>query len=260
MNNTRSAPPLEDLGTVAPPVPRDTIFKTSQPNVADFRFNKAVAEVFDDMVDRSVPFYAEMQRMVTELAADFATPQSVVYDLGCSTGTTLVALNASLPANVKLVGIDNSPEMLERCRAKLNHAGITRPHELVCGDLHGHLDLKDASVVVLMLTLQFVRPLYRDQLVTEIARNLKPGGCLILVEKILGEDATFNRLFIKYYYEMKRRHGYSELEISQKREALENVLIPYRLEENRLMLAHAGFRTSEVFFKWHNFAGLAAIK
>lgn len=239
---------------------RDEVFRNPQAAVADFRFGKNVAAVFDDMVDRSVPFYAEMQRMITEIAADFAAPGTVVYDLGCSTGTTLAALDATLPPDVKLVGIDNSAEMLDRCRAKLDSHGITRPHELLCADLHRELPLENASVVVLMLTLQFVRPLYRDQLITNIAKGLRENGCLILVEKVLGEDSLFNRLFIKYYYEMKRRHGYSELEISQKREALENVLIPYRLDENRLMLTRAGFRTSEIFFKWHNFAGLAAIK
>jgi tRNA (cmo5U34)-methyltransferase len=118
----------------------------------------------------------------------------------------------------------------------------------------------DASVVLLVLTLQFVRPLNRDRLLDDIYRGLRPGGCLILVEKVLGETPLFNRLFIKHYYELKRRNGYSELEIAQKREALENVLVPYRLEENRDLLVRHGFQSIDVFFKWYNFSGLIAVK
>ncbi len=112
----------------------------------------------------------------------------------------------------------------------------------------------------MVLTLQFVRPLYRERLIRSIYDGLTENGCLILVEKVLGENSTFNRLFIKHYYEMKRRNGYSELEIAQKREALENVLIPYRLEENKELLRRAGFRHVDVFFKWYNFCAIIAMK
>ena len=112
----------------------------------------------------------------------------------------------------------------------------------------------------MILTLQFIRPLYRDNLVSQILQGLNPNGCLIMVEKVIGEDSLFNRHFIKYYYEMKRRNGYSDLEISQKREALENVLVPYKLLENREMLMRAGFRYCDVFFKWYNFCGIIAVK
>jgi len=108
--------------------------------------------------------------------------------------------------------------------------------------------------------LQFIRPLYRERVVKAIYDGLAENGCLIVVEKVLGENSTFNRLFIKHYYEMKRRNGYSEMEISQKREALENVLVPYRLEENKELLRGAGFRHVDVFFKWYNFCGIVAVK
>jgi tRNA (cmo5U34)-methyltransferase len=263
MSDLKPAPvdrPVNSSVSSPPQTERDRIFNTPKTLVGDFRFGKQVAAVFDDMVDRSVPFYAEMQRMITELAADFAPEGSTVYDLGCSTGTTLIALDRVLPPGVNLVGIDNSQEMLDRCRAKLEASGSKRQIKLVCEDLHQPLELTDASVVVLMLTLQFVRPLYREQLVRNVYQGLADNGCLLLVEKVLGDETTFNRLFIKYYYEMKKRHGYSEMEIAQKREALENVLVPYRLEENRQLLARSGFRASEIFFKWHNFAGLAGLK
>jgi tRNA (cmo5U34)-methyltransferase len=239
---------------------RDKVFDTEKPQIGDFTFNREVATVFDDMVTRSVPFYVEMQRMVMELAADFATPGSCVYDLGCSTGTTFLQLDPALAPDVHFVGVDNSKEMLEKCRAKFESEGLTRPYELRCVDLNQGVAIENASVVLLILALQFIRPLYRDKLVADIYRGLNENGCLILVEKVLGEDSLFNRLFIKYYYDMKRRNGYSELEITQKREALENVLVPYKLLENREMLLRTGFRYVDVFFKWYNFCAIVAVK
>jgi tRNA (cmo5U34)-methyltransferase len=238
---------------------RDQVFKEPQA-AADFSFNETVAAVFDDMVERSVPFYAEIQRMVAELALDFAVPGTRLYDLGCSTGTTLLLLDEILPKEIAFVGIDNAPRMLERCRQKLDARAMSRQHELCCLDLNDGLQLNNASVVVLMLTLQFIRPLHRDSLVKKIWEGLNENGCLIVVEKILGEDSVFNRIFIKHYYDLKKRHGYSELEISQKREALENVLIPYKLLENRELFLRTGFRHCDVFFKWYNFAGMVAVK
>ena len=122
------------------------------------------------------------------------------------------------------------------------------------------MHIEGASMVTMVLTMQFIRPLYRDTLATSILQGLNDNGCLILVEKVLGEDSVFNRLFIKYYYDLKKKRGYSELEIAQKREALENVLVPYRLMENREMLLRAGFRCCDVFFKWYNFCGMVALK
>jgi tRNA (cmo5U34)-methyltransferase len=122
------------------------------------------------------------------------------------------------------------------------------------------MTFENASVVILTLTLQFVRPLNRERLVRSVYNGLNDNGCLILVEKVLGEDSLFNRLFIQHYYEMKRRNGYSEMEIVQKREALENVLIPYRLEENKQLLRDAGFTKFDTFFKWYNFSAMIALK
>jgi tRNA (cmo5U34)-methyltransferase len=238
----------------------DEIFREEKPQAADFRFNKAVAQVFDNMVNRSVPFYGEIQRMIAELAADHARPGTRIYDLGCSTGTTMIGMDSLVDPGIEFVGVDDSDEMLEKCRTKLTDAGISRSVQLVPGDLNENVKIQDASVVVLCLTLQFVRPLYREKLLKKIFNGLCQGGVLILVEKILAEDSSFNRDFIKYYYNLKRRSQYNEMEIAQKREALENVLIPYKLSENNLMLREAGFHHVEVFFKWYNFSGMIAIK
>jgi tRNA (cmo5U34)-methyltransferase len=240
---------------------KDEVFK-EQTLAADFKFSKKVADVFDDMVNRSVPFYAEMQRMIAELAANHALDGTNVYDLGCSTGTSFILMDETISKDIRFVGIDDSPEMLRKCKSKLDEAGISRPYDLVVGDLNLNqgFEINNASVAVLCLTLQFVRPLYRERLIKKIVDGLVDNGVLIIVEKILAEDSRFNRDFIDYYYNYKRRQHYSELEISQKREALENVLIPYKLSENLLMLREAGFSHTEIFFKWYNFTGIIAVK
>jgi tRNA (cmo5U34)-methyltransferase len=239
---------------------KDEVFKGEIEKVSDFKFGANVAKVFDDMVSRSVPFYGEMQRMIAELAADHAKKDSDVYDLGCSTGTTMIGMDTMVDKNIRFVGIDDSQEMLDKCKSKFEELNISRPYELRCADLVQQPNIHNASVVVLCLTLQFVRPIYREQLVKNIYDGLNPGGALILVEKILTEESSFNRDFINYYYNYKRRNQYSELEISQKREALENVLIPYKLSENVSLLRDKGFAHCETFFKWYNFAGLIAVK
>lgn len=239
---------------------KDEVFREEIEKVSDFKFGANVAKVFDDMVSRSVPFYGEIQRMMAELAADHAREETFVYDLGCSTGTTMIGMDTMVNQDIKFIGIDDSQEMLDKCKSKLMEIGFSRPYELRCADLGQGITIENASVVVLCLTLQFVRPIYRERLLKDIYNGLNPGGVLILVEKILAEENNFNRDFINYYYNYKRRNNYSELEISQKREALENVLVPYKLSENITLLRDQGFAHCEVFFKWYNFAGLVAVK
>src|SRR5262245_49163067 len=199
---------------------KDRIFSDKLTEVSDFRFGEKVASVFDDMLDRSVPFYQEIQRMIGEMAADFAVEGTNCYDLGCSTGTTMLHLDKCVPPQVRFIGVDNSTDMLERCRVKLAQHGFSRAHDLQCADLNQGVLVENASMVLMILTLQFVRPLYRDKLIGMILHGLNENGALILVEKLIGEDSLFNRLFIKYYYDMKKRNGYTDLEIAQKREAL----------------------------------------
>lgn len=238
---------------------KDEVFKEPQ-QAADFKFGENVAAVFDDMLERSIPFYDEVQRMITEISLDFAKEGSNLYDLGCSTGTTLMNLDKVLPENIKFIGLDDSQDMLNKCELNFKNANLKRQYELIQADLNKGVLMENPSVVVMCLTLQFLRPLYRERLIMDIYRQLNYNGCLILVEKVLGEDSLFNRLFIKYYYDFKRRNHYSDLEISQKREALENVLIPYKLNENLDLLANCGFKYREVFFKWYNFSGIVAVK
>jgi len=238
----------------------DHLFAEKQRKIDDFDFGEKTAAVFDDMLHRSVPYYDEIQRMLAHLAADFAVEGTAVYDLGCSTGTTLERIGNLLDGrSVRLVGIDLSEEMLAIARDKLAAAGF-QDVELRCQNLDTEFGIDGASVVLLVLTLQFIRPLNRERTLQTVFDGLNEGGCALLVEKVLGMNSTLNRLFIEHYYDMKRRNGYSELEIAQKREALENVLVPYRLDENEALLRKVGFRSVDVFFKWYNFCGLVAVK
>jgi len=239
---------------------KDTVFELPDRPVGDFAFNAKVADVFDDMVSRSVPYYEEMQRMTCELASDFAKPNTRLYDIGCSTATTLLALDGTVDAGVSFIGIDNSADMLAKAHEKMLSTGTQRSIDFVTADLHQGLYLENASVITMLLTLQFVRPLYRERIMKNIYNGLNDQGCLIVIEKLTSESTIFNRLFIDHYYKFKRRNGYSETEIAKKREALENVLIPYRLEENMELLQSAGFRQIELFFRWYNFCGIIAIK
>lgn len=237
---------------------QDKLFADRKKAVADFDFGKETALVFDDMLERSVPMYRELQRMISEIAAEFAVDGTNVYDLGCSTGITMTNLMKTIKKGTAFIGLDSSQAMLDQCDSNL--AKVGKKYELICSDLNKGCVIENASVVVLNLTLQFVRPLNRDILMQSIYHGLQEKGCLILVEKVLGNDSMFNRQFIKFYYDMKKRNGYSEIEIAQKREALENVLIPYRLSENHELLRKNGFNSTDVFYKWYNFCGILAVK
>ncbi len=238
---------------------KDTLFKKSTAP-GKFEFNEPVARVFDDMLERSVPFYKECQQMVIDLALHFAQKKSTVYDLGCSTGTLLRHLVKAIPKsnNIRFVGLDNSEAMLKKARGKLK--GHLKRCELVEADLESDFKLVDAGVVVMNYTLQFLPPKRRAAMLKKIYKGLRPGGALILIEKVRGESDSLNDLFVEQYHTYKQNQGYSKLEIAKKREALEDVLIPLKPGKNRDLLEGAGFRQVDIFFKWFNFAGFLAVK
>lgn len=240
----------------------DKVFAGGQARATDFEFNKEVAEVFDDMVGRSVPYYPEQQRMVEEIGRRFWVPGTTVYDLGCSTATTLLALGGQLP-EARLVGYDNSEPMLAQARIKAEQRGMSERLDLRVADMNGDLSLmplEKASVVTMCWTLQFIRPLRRDNLIRHVYESLVEDGVFIVAEKVLTNSSPMNRFFIDFYYDYKRRNGYSEIEILRKREALENVLVPYRIDENLEMFRRNGFEIAETFFQWYNFAGFLCVK
>lgn len=222
-----------------------------------FAFDESVASVFDDMLERSVPYYKEVRQLCVALALKNLSPNSRVYDLGCSTGTLLLDLHRASPCTLNLTGIDNSDSMLDRARQKSIAYGADIQWE--AGDIMT-CQLQPCRIVFCNYILQFIRPLQRQELVSRIHESLEEEGMFIFSEKVISEDKRLHKQMIDLYYAYKKEQGYSELEIMQKREALENVLVPYTEEENRQMLKEAGFSHVETLFRWVNFATYVAIK
>jgi len=242
---------------------RDQVFLKTAARANDFEFNAEVAKVFDDMLVRSIPFYLEQQYMVKEIGKKFWIRGTDVYDLGCSTATTLINLCREIDGSALFIGYDNSIPMLEQARSKIKESGLENRVEVRYGDLNGDLSklhLKNASVVTMCWTLQFIRPLQRDKLIKWVYNGLVEDGVFVVTEKVLTNNTHVNRFFIDFYYGFKKRNGYSWKEIQRKREALENVLIPYRIDENLEMFQRNGFEIAETFFQWYNFAGFLCMK
>lgn len=238
---------------------RDTLFAVDTVR-EDFVFNERVVEVFEDMLDRSIPFYREVIVSSARLLDSCLHSGDTVYDLGCSTGTTLLEFSRLLQdKGLKFVGIDSSSPMLEKARLKAElyrkQDSISFLEEDITAMHH-----PEAGAFILNYTLQFIRPLKRQSFLKNLYGSLRPGGILLLSEKIISHDQRLNREYIDIYHQFKKARGYSELEIAKKREALENVLIPFSGEENRSMLKNAGFTTVETYFQWFNFASFVAVK
>jgi len=169
--------------------PQDKVFAEKTDRARDFAFDSTVAHVFDDMVGRSVPYYDEIQRMTCQLAADFAQPDSNIYDLGCSTGTTFELLDPLIDPGITLIGIDNSAPMLAEAETKLAQVASRRKLHLKTASIEDSYALENASVVLMVLTLQFVRPLHRERVARKIFDGMNRNGALIIVEKLLWPTA-----------------------------------------------------------------------
>ncbi len=228
---------------------KDEIFK--KPISKQFEFDESVASVFDDMLVRSVPFYKEVIKLISDLIIKNVKDGFIITDLGCSTAQTLIEISKKSDKNLKLIGMDNSLAMIKRAKNKSKAYGVDI--EFILGDiLEEEIPLSD--VIISNYTLQFIRPLKREKLVKKIHSSLKEDGFLIVSEKIISEDKKLNLQLIEEYYDFKREQGYSDFEIAQKREALENILVPYSDKENMEMFKNAGFDFVEIIFKWANFS------
>ncbi len=235
----------------------DTIF--TQPISKQFEFDADVAAVFDDMLSRSVPFYKESQSLSARFCLNALSDGGRVVDLGCSTASLLLEIERGIKPNsdIELIGIDNSAAMIAHAHKKLEayNSRIT----LVEGDILEY-PFGVTQAIICNYTLQFIRPMVREKLVQKIYDSLEVGGVFIFSEKVLSENGTLNKQLIDCYYDYKKVQGYSEYEIVQKREALENVLIPYTVEENKAMVKQCGFSSCDVLFQWANFATFIACK
>ena len=241
----------------------DRLYATPQAQLGDFAFNEDVVRVFPDMIKRSVPGYPTIVENLGVLAAQFAQPHSALYDLGCSLGAVTQALRRHVRSDdCRVIAVDNSPAMVERC-AEYLHAQDAMfqellPVEVIEADILA-LEFQPASLVALNFTLQFIAPEQRLELLTRIRQALLPGGALILSEKLRFADEAEHELLGELHLAFKRANGYSELEIAQKRSALDNVMKPDSLERHRQRLLDAGFSQVIPWFQCLNFASLIAL-
>ena len=215
-----------------------------------FEFDEAVASVFDDMLSRSVPFYDEVRKLIISLILEEQKEGMKVLDLGSSTAKFLLDLHSKMDVKMQLKGLDNSQAMLDRAEQKCQAFGANI--ELELADMLSY-DYKDENVIVANYTLQFIRPMQRLELMKKIYNGLNDEGMFIFSEKVVFENKVLDKQMIDIYYEYKKEQGYSEYEIAQKREALENVLIPFTIKENSQMCKDAGFTKIETVFQWANF-------
>lgn len=239
---------------------RDNIYQNPVANVAGFRFDDKVAAVFPDMISRSVPGYSNIIAMTGLLAERYGQAGSRCYDLGCSLGaSTLSMIQHTQGRALEFIGVDNSSAMISRCREALAQAAPEAQVELIEDDIQ-NVAIENASMAVLNFTLQFVPLADRDRLIERIYHGLNAGGALILSEKIRFDSPMLQELNTDIHHAFKRANGYSELEVSQKRQAIENVLIPETLDDHYQRLARAGFTTYGLWFQCFSFMSLVAIK
>ncbi|CAH8213841.1 carboxy-S-adenosyl-L-methionine synthase CmoA [Vibrio aestuarianus] len=239
---------------------KDIIFSAPIDKIGDFTFDERVAEVFPDMIQRSVPGYSNIISAIGMLAERFVKPHSTIYDLGCSLGAATLSMRRHIKQEgCKIIAVDNSPAMVERCKLHINAYRSDTPVEVIEADIR-EIEISDASVVVLNFTLQFLSPEDRLALLEKIYAGLRPGGILILSEKYVFEDETAHELLIDLHHDFKRANGYSELEISQKRSAIENVMRPDSITAHKTRFEQIGFSSFEVWFQCFNFGSMFAIK
>ena len=239
---------------------KDSLFARPRPHLVDFAFDEQVAQVFPDMIRRSVPGYDSVIAMLGVFASHYVKPHTRVYDLGCSQGAATLALRRHINApDVTLVAVDNAPAMIERCRHNIAADLSPSAVELRCEDIQD-TPIENASLVALNFTLQFLAPEHRDAMVRAIAAGLNSGGALVLSEKICFADTRQQALFTDLHHEFKRLNGYSDLEISQKRQAIENVLIPETVEQHSQRLLNNGFTSVYQWFQGFNFVSILAVK
>ena len=225
-----------------------------------FVFDKAVVDVFPDMIQRSVPGYQTIINLCGELAARFVQPNSNCYDLGCSLGASSFAMQREIAQpGVRIIAVDNSAAMLERCQLLLKSTVSDVPVELLEADICD-IEISNASLVVMNFTLQFIAVEKRQALLEKIYAGLNPGGCLVISEKLLFEPEPLNTLLSELHHQFKRAQGYSDLEISQKRDSIENVLIPETLDAHIQRIKACGFNSASPWFQCFNFASLVAVK
>ncbi len=238
----------------------DLIYSSPQSKIKDFSFDAQVVEVFPDMIKRSVPGYSTIIETIGQLSQQYVIDNSNIYDLGCSLGAATLAMRQNISAtNCHIIAVDNSAAMVERCQMHINAFKGKTACTIIQQDILETV-IKNASMVVLNFTLQFIEPHARQHLIKKIAEGLKKGGILVLSEKINHADKTCQQLLTELHHNFKRANGYSDLEIAQKRSALEQVMKPDTLDVHLQRFQQAGFSHASTWFQCFNFTSMVAIK
>lgn len=239
---------------------QDNIYSKKLPKVPPFEFNENVAGVFDDMIHRSVPLYRETVKRQAQLTAWFYKEGTAIIDLGCSNGNFGMRLLSEMGKRTfRMVAVDNSAPMLKLYQSRLDNHPAGEHIELVEASIQD-VAFEPSSVVILNLTLQFLPVAERDALIKRIYENLIPGGILLITEKVVHEESILSDLQQTFYWRFKGENGYSNLEISQKRDAIENVLIPETVETHKARFNAAGFTKIDIWQKWFNFTSFICMK
>ena len=233
-------------------------FDKTLPN-GPWEFDENVTKVFENMLERSIPGYQDMRNLTTALAAKYAIPNTAIVDLGCSRGGSLIPIIDSIGIDYKFIGVEISHTMRDACAAALGQYSDLN-FEVLDLDLRESYPIGSASVVLSILTIQFVPIEYRQEILAQAYSSLLPGGAIILVEKILGFDAHINRTFVDLYYQIKGENGYTEEQINTKRKSLEGVLVPVTAAWNEQLLQESGFKHVDCFWRNLNFAGWVGVK
>ncbi len=238
----------------------DLIYSQAHKQVKNFTFDAQVVEVFPDMISRSVPGYNTIIDTIGRLSHKFVQKDSNIYDLGCSLGAATLAMRKGISAeNCQIIGVDNSTDMVKRCKMHVDAFKGDTPVTIIEGNIQD-IEIENASMVVLNFTLQFIEKSHRQALLNKIACGLKPGGLLVLSEKITSQDPVTDQVLIDLHHNFKRDNGYSELEVAQKRSALEKVMLTDSVEVHKERFAQAGFQHSSLWFQCFNFTSFIAIK
>jgi tRNA (cmo5U34)-methyltransferase len=239
---------------------RDNLFARPLGKVPKFVFDRSVVDIFPDMIQRSVPGYQTIINHTGELAERFVQQNSYCYDLGCSLGASTLAIRERIEGrNARIFAVDNSQAMLDKLATILQTRPSDTDTQLITNDICD-IQITNASLVVLNFTLQFVPLARRSELISDIYKGLNPNGCLIISEKLHFEPKSLNTLLTELHHQFKRDQGYSDLEISQKRDAIDKVLMPESLSTHIQRLKDCGFKSASPWFQCYNFGSLIAIK
>lgn len=241
-------------------ISQDDIFASPLSEIVDFIFDDKVVDVFPDMINRSVPGYSTVINLIGIIAQQYTKANTNLYDLGCSLGAASLSMRHRLTENgCQIISVDNAEAMIERLEKILQRDNSKTPVQTLCADIND-ITISNASVVVMNFTLQFIPLDERQTIMAKIYNGLNEGGCLILSEKLAFPDAEENETQVELHHAFKKSNGYSDLEIAQKRSALENVLIPETKEAHSQRLKESGFSQVFPIFQCFNFASFIAIK